>query len=202
MGKPFLLRRAAAVTAPLRVDGEEGKEAGIQIQYQFQKKDEYFTPACAVYPIMERLETGTVVWCPFDTAESEFVKVLSAHGFRVVYSHISTGQDFFSMAVPDCDYIVSNPPYSRKEQVIRRLYEIGRPFAMLLNFQGIFDSKGRFRLFHDNRIEMLWLSPRVNYIGEGKGNIKRVPFQSGYLCSGICKNQLEFAYLSDLGKEG
>lgn len=149
---------------------------------------------------MERLEAGTVVWCPFDTAESEFVKVLSSHGFHVIYGHIRTGQDFFQAEVPDCDYIVSNPPYSLKGRVIRRLYEIGRPFAMLVNFQGIFDSKERFRMFHDKRVEMLWLSPRVEYIGEGN-HAKRAPFQSGYLCSGICKNQLEFAYMADQQKE-
>ena len=144
---------------------------------------------------MERLKAGAVVWCPFDTAESEFVKVLSGHGFHVIYGHIHTGQDFFTADVPDCDYIISNPPYSLKGQVIRRLYEIGRPFAMLLNFQGIFDSKERFRMFYENRVEMLWLSPRVEYTGKGMEKAKRVPFQSGYLCSGICKNQLEFAYL-------
>lgn len=167
----------------------------IQIQHQFCKNDEYFTPAYAVYPIMERLKPGAMVWCPFDTTESAFVKVLSSHGFHVIYGHIHTGQDFFTAQVPDCDYIVSNPPYSLKGQVIRRLYEIGRPFAMLLNFQGIFDSRERFQMFRDNRVEMLWLSPRVEYIGKGMEKAKRVPFQSGYLCSGICKNQLEFACL-------
>lgn len=30
--------------------------------------------------------------------------------------------------------------------------------------------------------------------GDGKPE-KRAPFQSGYLCSGICKRQLEFAYV-------
>jgi len=174
----------------------------MQIQRQFHKNDEYFTPACAVYPVMERLKAGSEVWCPFDTAESEFVKVFSSHGFRVVYGHIRTGQDFFTAEVPDCDYIISNPPYSLKGQVIRRLYEIGKPFAMLLNFQGIFDSRDRFRMFHDNRVEMLWLSPRVNYIEGRKGNIKRAPFQSGYLCSGICRNQLEFAYIDSWKEEG
>lgn len=166
-----------------------------QIQYQFNKNDEYFTPAYAVYPIVKRLKEGSRVWCPFDTKDSEFVRVLVRHGFQVVYGHIRTGQDFFQSYVPECDYIVSNPPYSLKGQVIRRLYEIGRPFAMLLNFQGIFDSKERFRMFYENRVEMLWLSPRVEYTGKGMEKAKRVPFQSGYLCSGICKNQLEFAYL-------
>ena len=34
---------------------------------------------------------------------------------------------------------------------------------MLINFQGIFDHKERFQMFKENRVEMLWLSPRVNY---------------------------------------
>ena len=66
---------------------------------------------------------------------------------------------------------------------------------MLINFQGIFDSKERFEMFKSHRIEMLWLSPRVNYIKQGEYKPSGVPFQSGYLCSGICENQLEFEYI-------
>jgi len=46
-------------------------------------------------------------------------------------------------------------------------------------------------MFKNNRTEMLWLSPRVNYI-KLDDNKSGVPFQSGYLCSGIFKNQLNF----------
>lgn len=166
-----------------------------QIQYQFNKNDEYFTPAYAVYPIVKRLKAGSRVWCPFDTKDSEFVRVLVRHGFQVVYGHIRTGQDFFQSDVPECDYIVSNPPYSLKNEVLKRLYEIGRPFAMLINFQGIFDSRERFQMFKEHKVEMLWLSPRVNYMTEGRDSLQGVPFQSGYLCSGVCEKQLEFEYL-------
>lgn len=169
----------------------------VQIQYQFRKNDEYFTPPYAVYPIMKRLKAGATVWCPFDKKESEYVRVLSRYGFSVIYGHIQTGQDFFQASVPDCDYIVSNPPYSLKGEVIKRLYEIEKPFAMLVNFQGIFDSRERFQIFKENRVEMLWLSPRVNYMTRDGKLPQRVPFQSGYLCSGICENQLEFEYLDD-----
>lgn len=166
-----------------------------QLQYGFCKRDEYFTPSYAVYPIIKRLKPGATVWCPFDTEDSEFVRVLSKHGFQVVYGHIHTGQDFFQVAVPECDYIVSNPPYSLKNEVIKRLYEIGKPFAMLINFQGIFDSRERFQMFQEKRVEMLWLNPRVNYVTEDRKSFHGVPFQSGYLCSGVCKCQLEFEYL-------
>ena len=44
-------------------------------------------------------------------------------------------------------------------------------------------------------IEMLWLSPRVNYIKSEMTTASGVPFQSGYLCHGILNHQLEFEYL-------
>lgn len=167
-----------------------------QIQYEFNKNDEYFTPSYAVYPIMHRLKAGATIWCPFDKEESEYVKIFSQYGFHVIYGHIQTGQDFFQVEVPDCDYIVSNPPYSLKNEVLKRLYEIKKPFAMLINFQGIFDCQSRFQMFKENRVEMLWLSPRVNYMTERGKVLTSVPFQSGYICSGICENQLEFEYLN------
>ena len=71
-----------------------------QIQFQFGKKDEYFTPAYAVYPIIPYLRPGAAVWCPFDTQDSAYVRVFSANGFRVIYGHIQTGEDFFQADVP------------------------------------------------------------------------------------------------------
>ena len=153
-----------------------------QIQHSFSRNDEYYTPAYAVYPVINYLKPASTIWCPFDTEESQYVKIFTENRFTVIHGHIRTGQDFLTVPVPNCE-------------VIRRLYEIGKPFAMLINFQGIFDSKERFKMFRENRVEMLWLSPRVSYIrGDGKPE-KRAPFQSGYLCSGICERQLEFAYI-------
>ena len=172
-----------------------------QIQFQFNKQDEYFTPSYAVYPIMKRLRPGAAIWCPFDTKDSEYVRVFSSSGFSVVYGHIRTGQDFFRTAVPECDYIISNPPYSQKDRVLERLYEIGKPFAMLINFQGIFGNRKRFQMFMEHRVDMLWLSPRVDYIAEDGRPLQGAPFQSGYLCSGICRDQLEFEYLDKTGRE-
>lgn len=167
-----------------------------QIQYKFNKNDEYYTPAYAVYPIIKYIKPNSVIWCPFDKEESKFVEVLRKEGFNVIYGHIETGQDFFEVEVPKCDYIISNPPYSLKGNVFKRLYDIGKPFAMLINFQGIFDHKDRFEMFKNNKVEMLWLSPRVNYIRPNDSKASGVPFQSGYLCSGIFKEGLNFEYLN------
>ena len=145
---------------------------------------------------MNKLRKGTTIWCPFDTKDSQYVKVFKENGFEVIYGHINTGQDFFDTNTPECDYIISNPPYSVKGEVFKRLYNIGKPFAMLINFQGIYDNKERFELFKNNRVEMMYLSPRVSYIKQNEYNASGVPFQSGYLCSGILDEQLEFEYIN------
>ena len=167
-----------------------------QIQYKFNKNDEYYTPAYAVYPIIKYLKPNSTIWCPFDKEDSQYVKVFTKEGFEVIYSHIEDGQDFFEVEIPECDYIISNPPYSLKSDIFKSLYIIGKPFAMLINFQGIFDHKERFTLFKNNRVEMLWLSPRVNYVKPNQDKASGVPFQSGYLCSGIFENQLNFEFLN------
>lgn len=166
-----------------------------QIQYGFNKNDEYFTPSYAVYPIIKKIKSNSTIWCPFDKADSEYVKIFKKEGFKVIYGHIDDGKDFFLEEVPECDYIISNPPYSLKNEIFKRLYDIGKPFAMLINFQGIFDHKDRFTMFKNNKVELLYLSPRVNYIKPGDYKATGVPFQSGYLCSNILDNQLEFEFL-------
>lgn len=106
--------------------------------------DEFYTPAYAMHPLLKYIPSGSLIWCPFDTERSLIVKLLKDHGCRVIFSHIDYGQDFFNIDVPDCDFIISNPPYSLKTQVFERLFEIGKPFAMLVGVVGLFESEKDF----------------------------------------------------------
>lgn len=42
--------------------------------------DEFYTPDYAIDPIMKYIPEGSRIWCPFDTAESLFVKRFSGGG--------------------------------------------------------------------------------------------------------------------------
>lgn len=167
----------------------------VLTQYTFNKNDEYYTPSYVVYPLLDKLKPHSTIWCPFDTENSMYVKVFQESGHNVVRGHIATGQDFFQTDCINCDYIISNPPFSIKTEVFKRLYELGKPFAMLMNFHGLFDSKERFELFKGNRTEIIWLSPRVDYINPNGDVEKGVPFQSVYVCSGVCTDQMNFINL-------
>ncbi len=96
--------------------------------------DELYTPRVLVEPIIKFIPKGATVWCPFDTDKSEFVLILKEHGFKVIHSHIWEGKDFLTYE-PDEHYdcIVSNPPFSIKLEVFQRLFELNKPFAVLMN---------------------------------------------------------------------
>lgn len=132
------------------------------------------------------------ILCPFDKEHSEFVRVLTQNGFDVTFGHIETGQDFFDIDnLQDYDAIVSNPPFSKRQKILERLFDSGVPFAMIMNFNGLFDSKSRWQMFKDNRFELLVPLGGIHFFNENcEGNSPN--FQSIYVCKGMSNNQIEF----------
>lgn len=102
------------------------------------------------------------------------------------------------MDIPDCDYIISNPPYSVKGKVMERLFEIGKPFAMLVGVVGLFESQHRFELFKNNEFEIMYMNKRVSYFKDYKEQKPSLnpPFSSVYICSGILPKQIVFEEIS------
>lgn len=149
--------------------------------------DEFYTPEYAIQPILKYVPTGSIVWCPFDTNDSLIVKMLIKHGCEVIATHISNGEDFFLMQIPHCDFIISNPPYSLKTEVLEKLFSCGKKFAMLLGVVGLFESERRFSLFENNNFEIMWLNKRVAYFknyNEQKPSLNP-PFSSVWLCRNV-----------------
>jgi hypothetical protein len=93
----------------------------------------------------------------------------------------------------NCDYIISNPPYSVRNEILKRMFSFKIPFMLLMNTNGIFDSKVRWELFSENNFTLLYLSGRVNYMKEyGVEEKSSPPFQSAYICSGVFKEKIKF----------
>ena len=154
-------------------------------------KDEWYTPKEAVEVILPYINKGSRILCPFDTADSEFVRILSGHGFQVEHSHIDTGTDFFNLEKPSVEYIISNPPFSKRDLVLQRLYEWDIPFAMIFNAHGLFDSRFRIDLAMKYGAEILYIYPRVKFT-DIDGVKTAPPFQSCYLCHKVLPNDLCF----------
>ena len=89
--------------------------------------DEFYTPYYAIEPLLKYIKPNSTIWCPFDTDESLFVRTFEKLGHTVIYTHINDGYDFFKTTPPECDYIISNPPYSCKGEVLERLFSFNIP---------------------------------------------------------------------------
>ena len=73
------------------------------------QNDEFFTPDYAIVPLLKYIPVDASVWCPFDTEESNFVKLLRKHGYKVLCSHIESGKDFFKEILEkDIQFIISD----------------------------------------------------------------------------------------------
>lgn len=158
--------------------------------------DEFYTPDYAITPLVKYLlaPPEVTIWCPFDTCNSLYVKRFKSLGYNVIATHISNGEDFFKLDVPQCDYIISNPPYSLKGEVLQRLFEIGKPFAMLVGVVGLFESQKRFNMFKNNNFEIMYMNRRIAYFkdySEQKPSLNP-PFSSVYVCKGILPKTIVF----------
>ena len=155
----------------------------------FNKKDEYYTPAIMVYPIIDYLIPGATIWCPFDTERSEFVRVFTATGFKVIYSHIWMGQDFFVYEPSEpYDYIISNPPFTKKIAVLERLYQIDKPFAMILGLP-ILNYQTVSGFYVGKNLDMLMFDKKVSFNG------KTSSFACAYFSNGILPKGNTFYHL-------
>jgi hypothetical protein len=176
-----------------------------ELHFKVNKQDEWLTPDYAVKPLIPFLAPGAHIICPFDTADSAYVRVLRAAGFSVTYSHKDRGhkKDFFSYpdeALFEANYVVSNPPYSCKNAVLEKLFRSGAAFAMLLGGIGLFEAK-RFELFSKYEFELMYFDRRIGFApGAGQAASGSPPFSSLYVCRGVLPERIVFANLDKKGE--
>jgi hypothetical protein len=121
------------------------------------------------------------------------VQLLRKHGCEVEATHLEGGHDFFTEP-PRGDYIISNPPYSLKTEVLERLFRFGTPFAMLVGVVGLFESQRRFEMFRDNQFGIMYLNRRVSYFksyDDQKPSLNP-PFSSVYVTHKMLPQQIVF----------
>ena len=164
---------------------EKFKKSGYDYGDFHVGSDEWYTPEWAVDAIADFLPPESKILCPFDTKESAFYRVLTERGHRVEASHISEGIDFFTRNIQGYDFIISNPPYSKRMNILKRLYAENVSFAMLLNLTGLFDSRARTELA-EKGCSVVMIYPRIKFRhSTGEEHYRACPFQSCYWTRGI-----------------
>jgi len=161
-----------------------------------KESDEVFTPKYAVLPLLKYLKPNSKIWCPFDDENSEYVQTFRENGHAVIYSHIDRGQNFFEYLPDENEYdiIISNPPFSIKDQVLERLINLQKPFAVLFPLPTL---QGQKRFPYLLETQALVFDKRINFFKniETKEILKGVSFASIYICKHFLPKDLIFEKL-------
>lgn len=140
------------------------------------------------------------MWTPFDCDWSAFYQSFKRGGYSVIRSDISDGLDFFSYEPPQYDIIVSNPPFTQKDAVLKRLYELEKPFAVLLPLNSL-QSVDRYQFFKQG-IQILAFDKRIGFHNPQSmsKHKKGVSFATAYFCRDILPRDLILEELTEYEK--
>lgn len=150
--------------------------------------DDFQTPASAIKPLLPYLKKDWAIWeCA--SGKGNLVNALKANGYNTIQSDIIYGQNFLTDAPPPFfDCILTNPPYSCKDQFLERAYALGKPFAFLLPLT-TFEGKKRQALFKQHGVEVLFLPKRINFetpTGIGQSSW----FATAWFCHNLLPKQM------------
>ena len=162
---------------------------------------EMYTPYYAVEPIVKYIPKQYKIWCPFDKELSAFYQTFKNLGYNVIKSHIDDGKDFFIYEPDEYDVIVSNPPFSIKDKILERLYELDKPFAVLLPLNSL-QGKSRYKFFSKG-VQLLSFDQRIGFHNRSNMNlaIEGSPFATAYFCKNILPNDLIIERLNKYDKK-
>lgn len=144
--------------------------------------DDFQTPPCALEPLWPYIRRGWNIWEPA-AGSGNLAGALIPLCANVFASDLAPetpgcglqirGVDFLTW-VPEgerVDCIITNPPFSLKDEFLARCYELGKPFALLLPITALEGIK-RQALYRRHGVEVIILPRRLNFetpSGEGGG---------------------------------
>ena len=82
------------------------------------------------------------------------------------------GKDFLNWELVEFDCIITNPPFSLKEQFLERCFSFKKPFALLLPLTTL-ESEKRHKIFREHKIQLIIPNKRFNFetpSGKGSGS--------------------------------
>lgn len=145
---------------------------------KFVNPDECYTPEEAILPLLPYLKKEWTIWdCAYGSGR--LAEHFNKHGFNVLgiinYDFLKEGSE----TIGKFDFICTNPPYSKKDEFLKRAFEIGKPFAFLLPLTTLEGIK-RGKMFREREIQLIIPNKRINFeIPSGK---KSSWFATAWFC--------------------
>lgn len=138
--------------------------AGFQTK-TFEKHDDYMTPKSAWENIKHLIPKDKIIWEAF-FGNGESGKYLTDLGFNTIHKEI----DFFENNLGDI--IVSNPPFSKSKDVMKRLKELDKPFILILPSSKINCSYIRDN-YKNSKLQIIIPRKRIQFIKLVNGEVPK-----------------------------
>ena len=157
--------------------------------------DECFTPVYAVVELEKYLRRKKlkIIW-ECTGVESAITLYLREMGYEVIETSIHTSFDFLDKDPTfEFDAIITNPPYSKNKSksnksnkylFLKRCYEHGKPFALLLPSVSI-GGINNTGLYRKHGIELLVPDDRIDFTGD-ESNYRHV----SWFCHDLLPSQI------------
>lgn len=134
---------------------------GGKREIEFKKDDDYMTPKEVWESIAHLIPKDKKIWeCFYGDGKSG--EYLSDLGFQVEHHKI----DFFDVPSFNYDILVSNPPYSMKPKIFKRLSEIDKPFMMLVPVSTM--TKKFLKTYFQDKIQIIIPKSRIHFVKNGE----------------------------------
>ena len=154
------------------------------------KNDELYTPDYAIEPLLKYLPKDKIIWECTDFGESNITKLLKQHDYKVISTHKDNFDFLTDVPNFDFDMIITNPPYSLKNEFLKKCYQYDKPFCLLLPLTSLEDIE-RGKMFREKGIDVLVLDRRCDFMDNKKSNW----FNTSWFCYKILPKQLIFEEL-------
>ena len=123
----------------------------------FIKHDDYMTPKHAWENIAHLIPKDKIMWEAF-YGDGTSGTHLTELGFNTIHEPI----DFFDDdTVPEYDILISNPPFSQSKNIMNRLYELDKPFILIMPAAKI--NTSYFRRWRDRNIQIVIPRKRIHF---------------------------------------
>ena len=168
-----------------------GMNVGYLTAGRGPESDECMTPFYACEPLFFFFSKDWTIWCPCDEEWSAYVQLFKESGYKVIRSSLSDGKDFLKYEPEEhYDVIITNLPFSLKTKMLKRLDELGKPFAVLLPLNSL-QGQDRFEVF-SHGIQLLTFDKRIGFHSPKSMDktIEGSPFASAYFCREVLPRDL------------
>ena len=144
--------------------------------------NEFYTYKKDWEAISEYIPKDMVVWEPF----SNNVEFEGPQYLKSICKEVITGTgDFFECEIPNCDCIVSNPPFSIKKEILQRLKELDKPFILILPTLSL-QTKYMKKIFGGDELQVIMPTAKMFFYKFNEDGTKHKIDKLSYYCSYVC----------------